>query len=116
MTPKGKVPWEDIDPTVFTDSDRTTYLFWGNTNCYYAKLKPTMIELDGPIHDVAVEKYTEAPWIHKRGDLYYLSYASGFSEKCAYATAPKITGPWTYRGLLAEMAGNSNTIHQSTIE
>lgn len=116
MTPKGKISWEDIDPTVFTDTDGTTYLFWGNTRCYYAKLKENMIELDGEIHDVELPHFTEAPYIHKRGDTYYLSYATGFPEKIAYATAPSITGPWTYRGLLAEGAANSNTIHQSIIE
>ncbi|MGC4031495.1 MAG: glycoside hydrolase family 43 protein [Tepidisphaeraceae bacterium] len=115
MTP-GKHSWEDIDPSVFTDADGTTYLFWGNVNCYYAKLKSNMTELDGPIQKIELTKFTEAPWIHKRGDLYYLTYATGFPEKIAYATSDKITGPWQYRGLLAEVAGNSNTIHQAIIE
>ncbi|MEO7934383.1 MAG: glycoside hydrolase family 43 protein [Chthoniobacterales bacterium] len=117
MTPNGKIGWEDIDPTVFTDDDGATYLCWGNTNCYMAKLKPNMTELDGPIQSVEnLPEYTEAPWLHKQGDMYYLSYASGFPEKISYATAPKITGPWTPRGVLAEVAGNSNTIHQAIIE
>jgi beta-xylosidase len=116
MTPAGKISWEDIDPAVFTDTDGTSYLYWGNTNCYYAKLKPNMIELDGPIVPVELPRFTEAPYIHKRGDLYYLSYATGFPEKIAYATATRVTGPWTYRGIVAEIAGNSNTIHQSIIE
>ena len=30
--------------------------------------------------------------------------------------APKITGPWTPRGLLAEFAGNCNTMHQAIID
>jgi beta-xylosidase len=112
--------WEDIDPTVFTDADGagggTTWLFWGNRTCYYAKLKPSLTELDGPIHIADVPNFTEAPWVHKRGNLYYLSYATGFPERIAYATAPSITGPWTARGILAEVAGNSNTIHQAIIE
>jgi hypothetical protein len=116
MTSNGGHGWEDIDPAVFTDTDGTSYLFWGNVNCFYAKLKPNMIELDGPIMPVELPWFTEAPWIHKRGNLYYLSYATGFPEKIAYATAPRITGPWTYRGLVAEVAGNSNTIHQAIIE
>lgn len=116
MTPKGKIGWEDIDPTVFTDTDGASYLYWGNTNCYYAKLKPNMTELDGPIVEVQLHGFTEAPYLHKRGGLYYLSYATGFPEKVAYATSSSVTGPWTYRGILAEIAGNSNTIHQSIIE
>lgn len=118
MTPHGKHSWEDIDPAVFTDDDGVSYLFWGNVNCYYARLKENMIELDGPIHRIAGDElhhFTEAPWVHKRRGLYYLTYASGFPEKIAYSTAQQITGPWKARGLLAEMAGNSNTIHQGII-
>jgi len=118
MTKATQISWDDIDPTVFVDTDGQAWLFWGNQKCYYAKLKASMIELDGPIHVLTPDLpgYTEAPWLHKRDGLYYLSYASGFPEKTAYATAPKITGPWTYRGLIAEVAGNSNTIHQAIIE
>jgi beta-xylosidase len=116
MTP-GKIGWEDIDPTVFIDTDGTAYLCWGNTRCYYVKLKPSMTELDGPIIPIEnLAGYTEAPWLHKHGNTYYLSYATGFPEKISYATAPKITGPWTPRGILAEVAGNSNTNHQAIIE
>lgn len=118
MTPDGKHSWEDIDPAVFTDDDGVSYLFWGNLNCYWARLKENMIELDGPINQIAADQlvnFTEAPWIHKKGGLYYLTYASGFPEKIAYSTAEQITGPWKPRGLLAEMAGNSNTIHQGII-
>jgi beta-xylosidase len=119
MTTATKISWDDIDPTVFIDGDGQAWLFWGNQKCYYAKLKPNMIELDGPIQivpDDQVKGYTEAPWIHQRGNLYYLSYATGFPERIAYSTAPKITGPWTPRGVIAEVAGNSNTIHQAIID
>ncbi|MEO0055889.1 MAG: hypothetical protein RLZZ50_1836 [Verrucomicrobiota bacterium] len=117
MTPKGKHAWEDIDPAVFIDGDGVAWLFWGNVHCYYAKLKPNMIELDGPIVEISgLDGFTEAPWIHKHRDTYYLSYANGFPEKISYATAPSIQGPWTSRGLLSEGAFNSNTIHQAVIE
>lgn len=116
MTSRARHGWEDIDPAIFTDKDGTSYLFWGNVNCYYAKLKPNMIELDGPIMPVEIPLFTEAPWIHHHGGLYYLTYASRFPEKTAYATSTSIKGPWTYRGLLAEGAGNCNTMHQSIIE
>jgi beta-xylosidase len=116
MTKATKITWDDIDPTVWIDDYGQAYLIWGNTACYCSKLKENMIELDGPIQTIDVPNFTEAPWIHKHGNLYYLSYATGFPEKTAYATAPKLTGPWTYRGLLAEMAGNCNTMHQSIID
>ena len=42
-----------------------------------------MIELDGPIVHVVLPRFTEAPWIHKRGDWYYLSYALNFPRRFA---------------------------------
>lgn len=111
-----KIGWDDIDPTVFIDDDGQAYLIWGNTQCYYAKLKENMTELDGPIVPVDLPRFTEAPWIHKRGEWYYLSYASEFPEKICYAMSKSITGPWEYKGILNELAGNSNTNHQAIIE
>lgn len=75
------IRWDDIDPTVYIDDDGQAYLFWGNTQCYYAKLKENMIELDGPIMPVQLPRFTEAPWIHKHNGWYYLSFASEFPEK-----------------------------------
>ncbi|WP_455170500.1 glycoside hydrolase family 43 protein [Aegicerativicinus sediminis] len=115
MTTGVGISWDDIDPTVFIEGDQA-YLFWGNTKCYWAKLKNNMIELDGEIHTVDLPNFTEAPWIHKKGDWYYLSYAYQFPEKTAYAMSKSIEGPWEYKGILNELAGNSNTNHQSIIE
>ena len=98
------------------DSDNQAYLFWGNTQCYYVKLKENMIDTLGPIVAVAnLPRYTEAPWIHKYIDNYYLSYATEFPEKIAYSMSKKITGPWEYKGILNEVAGNSNTNHQAIV-
>jgi beta-xylosidase len=110
------ISWDDIDPTVFIDDDGQAYLFWGNTQCYYAKLKENMTELDGPIMPVSLPRFTEAPWIHKKGDWYYLSFASEFPEKTCYAMSKNINGPWEYKGILNELAGNCNTNHQAIIE
>lgn len=110
------ITWDDIDPTVWIDDDGQAYLFWGNTCCYYAKLKDNMMELDGEIKVVDIPHFTEAPWIHKRGDWYYLSYAAWFPEKICYAMSRSIHGPWEYKGILNEIAGNSNTNHQAIVE
>ena len=89
-----KISWDDIDPTVFIDNDGQAYLYWGNSQCYYVKLKENMIDTIGPIVAVPnLPRYTEAPWIHKYKDWYYLSYASEFPEKTVYAMSKKITGP-----------------------
>ncbi len=116
MTKATPIGWDDIDPSVIVDDDGQACLFWGNTVCYYARLKENMIELDGPIKTIELPKFTEAPWIHKRNGWYYLSYATDFPEKIAYAMSRSIDGPWEYKGILNELAGNSNTNHQSIIE
>lgn len=116
MTTKTKISWDDIDPTVIVDDDGQAYLFWGNTVCNYVKLKENMIEMDGPMQTIDLPNFTEAPWIHKRKDWYYLSYAYQFPEKIAYAMSKSINGPWEYKGILNEVAGNSNTNHQAIID
>lgn len=116
MTKQTDIRWDDIDPSVYIDDDGQAYLFWGNTVCYYAKLKDNMIELDGIIKTIDLPNFTEAPWIHKKADNYYLSYAYQFPEKTAYAMSKSIEGPWEYKGILNELAGNSNTNHQAIIE
>ena len=116
MTTKTDIRWDDIDPSVFIDENGQAYLFWGNTVCYYAKLKENMIELEGEIKTIDLPNFTEAPWIHKKGDNFYLTYAYQFPEKTAYAMSKSIEGPWEFKGILNEIAGNSNTNHQAIIE
>ncbi|WP_240775584.1 glycoside hydrolase family 43 protein [Sphingobacterium psychroaquaticum] len=116
MTKDTEISWDDIDPTVFIDDNGQAYIFWGNTVCYYAKLKDNMTELDGPFKRVELPQFTEAPWVHKRDGWYYLSYASEFPEKTVYAMSRSIDGPWVYKGILNEVAGNSNTNHQAILD
>lgn len=111
-----EMDWDDIDPTVWIDDDGQAYLFWGNTVLRYAKLADNMIELDGPIVEVDVPDFTEAPWIHQYDGRYYLSYAYQFPEKIAYATADEITGPYEFQGVINQQVLNSPTNHQSIIE
>lgn len=110
--------WNDIDPTVFIDEDGTPWMSWGNGTCFLVKLKPDMIELDGEIRVIDVPKYVEGPWLHKRNDIYYLTYASMGKgrETISYATARSMEGPWTPQGELTGMAENSFTIHPGIIE
>ena len=110
--------WACIDPAIFTDDDGTPWIFWGNRECYYAKLKDNMIEIDGAIRKIDFPgfSFTEAPWVHKYNGKYYLTYATEFPEKIAYAMADNIQGPWEYKGILNEIAGNSNTNHQGIVE
>ena len=116
MTTNVSIDWDDIDPTVFIDDDGQAYLFWGNTSCKYVKLKENMIELEGDIQYLTLPSFTEAPWIHKRNNIYYLSYAASYPEQIHYATSNSITGPWTYKGILNQRITNSPTNHQSIIQ
>ena len=116
MTTQTPNDWDDIDPAVFIEENGEVYLFFGNLVPKYVKLKDNMIELDGPIQVIDVPHFTEAAWVHRKEDNYYLSYACYFPEKICYAMSDSIHGPWEYRGILNEIAGNTETNHQSIIE
>lgn len=119
MTSNGERGWwNDIDPTVLIDDDGTAWLCWGNGTCFIARLKDNMIELDGDIMVIDLPRYVEGPWLHKRGDMYYLTYASMGKgrENISYATADRMGDKWEYRGELTGMAENSFTIHPGIAE
>lgn len=115
--------WRTIDPTVFIDDDGQAWLFWGNRGCWAVKLNDDMISYDTDfgVKTISIEgemefPFTEAPWIHKKNNIYFLSFAVGFPERIGYAVSDKPDGPYTYKGIINEIAGNSNTNHQSIIE
>lgn len=114
----SKHSWACIDPAIFIDDDNTPYIVWGNRQCYIAKLKDNMIEIDGDIHQIALGDdypFTEAPWIHKHNGRYYLTYAVGWPERIGYAMSDNIMGTWRPMGLIDGVAGNSNTTHPSIV-
>ena len=110
--------WNDIDPTVMIDSDGTAWLSWGNGTCFLARLKPSMTELDGEILTLPMDNYVEGPWLYRRGEWYYMVYASmgRGRETISYAMARSVTGPWESKGELTGMAENSFTIHPGIAE
>ncbi len=115
--------WRTIDPSVFIDDDGQAWLYWGNGACWFVKLNEDMVSYDEAygVKEVKIEgempfPFTEAPWIHKKDNLYFLSFAIGFPERIAYAVSDKPYGPFVYKGIVNEIAGNSNTNHQSIIE
>lgn len=130
----------DIDPTVFIDDDGQAYLYWGNRKLSYILLNEDMISYDKDLgivdlipygtYDEGKEvpqhiidgfgpKFEEAPWVYKRGDLYYNIYAAGgVPEDLSYSTAPTATGPWTYRGIFMPVtdANQAFTNHPGIID
>ena len=121
----------DIDPAVFVDDDGQAYMYWGNRTppdggpispMKIAKLNNDMISIEpGSIKTVtlgngaAIPRWTEAPYMHKKGNTYYLSYARDYPEQIVYCTGPSPEGPWTFRGVINDRV-NSETNHQSIIE
>ncbi len=116
MTTQTPNDWDDIDPAIFTEDNGDTYMFFGNLVPKYVKLTDNLTALDGEIKVIDVPNFTEAAWVHKKGENYYLSYACEFPEKICYAMSKSIHGPWDFKGILNEVAGNTETNHQSIIE
>jgi len=115
--------WRTIDPSVFIDDDGQAWLFWGNGATWVCKLNADMISFDTTFGTKMVSitgsmdfPFTEAPWVHKKDGLYYLSFAAGFPERISYAVATSPAGPYIYKGILNEIAGNSNTNHQAIVQ
>ncbi len=106
----------NIDPAVFTDDDGQAYMFWGSWGaCRMVKLKDNMIQMDGAVQAVNASNFFEAPWVHKRNGIYYLTYASRYPSVIAYSTSTSINGPWAYRGILNDYVENSETNHPSIV-
>jgi beta-xylosidase len=121
--------WRNLDPAVFVDDDGRTYLYWGNGVLYWVELEQDMIHMKGEtyttdssgrmqnrdirgvqIHVITtLPGYTEAPWLSKHDDVYYLTYASDFPESISYATSASPEGPWQHRGVILDRVRNSST-------
>jgi len=109
MLPKPAGEKANLDPTMLIDDDGRGYIFWGNGRCYFARLKENLLELDSPIRVLDLPGFAEGAHIHKRNGWYYLSYGYGFPEKVAYAMSRDVNGPWEFKGILNEIAGNCET-------
>jgi beta-xylosidase len=129
-SPGKRHSWRTIDPAAFIDDDARlpdgqgqAWLYWGNGACWAVKLNEDMIsyDIEYGVKTISIEgdmefSFTEAPWVHKKDGIYFLSFAIGFPERIAFAVSDKPDVPYTYKGIINEIAGNSNTNHQSIIE
>lgn len=93
-----------------------------------ARLAPDMMQLaEAPRPALILDKegnrmlegdphrYFEAPWVHKVGSRYYLTYSTGGSHLICYAVGDSPYGPFTYAGeLLTPVEGW--TTHQAVTE
>lgn len=116
MLPSKNNTKANLDPSALIDDDGQAYIFWGNKQCYYAKLNDSMIGLDGEIKKVDLPEFEEGAHIHKRNGWYDLSYGFQMWEKVAYAMSRDINGPWEFKGILNELSGNCKTNRPCIIE
>ncbi|WP_442482613.1 family 43 glycosylhydrolase [Aeoliella sp. SH292] len=89
-----------IDPMVFVDDDGQAYLYWGQGRCKAVPLADDMISFDpAEVRDITPPGYNEGPFVHRRDDVYYLSW-SEFDTRdprysVAYGTSGSPLGPFT---------------------
>jgi hypothetical protein len=110
---------EDIDPTVFIDDDGQAYMYWGNPNVYYVKLNEDMISYSGEITKIEskAKNYQEGPWVYKRGEHYYMAYASTCCpEGIGYSMSRSPAGPWEFKGQIMDPDPVSSGNHPGIID
>ncbi|HVU35572.1 MAG TPA: family 43 glycosylhydrolase [Opitutaceae bacterium] len=113
----------DIDPCVFIDRDGRAYLYYAmHSRLFVAKLKPSLLELDGPpaqIGGLPAPGLIEGPFVFERKGIYYLTYphAAHRTERLEYSTGPGPLGPFRTAGvILDESPDGCWTVHQSIVE
>ncbi len=95
---------ESRDMTLFKDDDGRAYLVYsseGNATMHVSLLSEDYLKPVGRVVRILENHFREAPAVFKRGGTYYLvtSGCTGwYPNRASYATAPKITGPWTVQG------------------
>lgn len=132
--------WNDIDPTVWIETDENgqeqIFLAWGNGKLYVCQLNADMVsvkDLDGDgavtfgtdlVSVVPPSSFTEAPWIYRRQDEngkaygdYYLFYAYGWREQLAYSrTSDLFSGEWENTAVIMRPTATSNTNHPAVFD
>lgn len=112
---------EPIDPAVFIDRDNRIYMAFGTRVPKLVKLSSDLKHIEGGITNSRIEgapsgaPYGEAPWLYRRGSLYYFVYSTGWPGQVAYATARKVAGPYRFRGIVLDRM-NSMTNHESIVD
>ncbi|HEX2845175.1 MAG TPA: glycoside hydrolase family 43 protein [Chitinophagaceae bacterium] len=106
----------NLDPSVIIDNDGQAYIFWGNKQCYYAKLKSNMIQLDSLVQTISLPGFMEGVHVYKRKGWYYLMYGYEFPEKVAYAMSRNIHGPWIFKGVVNDIVFNCETNRPATLD
>ena len=111
-----------IDPSVLIDKDGSAYLFYSLNEIFVAKLKPSMLEIDGEpsvIANLPTKGLLEGPFVFEHNGLYYLTYphVENKTERLEYATGTSPAGPFKPAGvILDESTSGCWTVHHSILE
>ena len=98
---EGLVKTEARDPGILQDADGTNYLVFGTFRYFIARLGKDMVSLAEAPRPLKIEKAIgpyakgltdDKPFLHRRGDLYYLSWGS------YYAIGRSPYGPFETQG------------------
>lgn len=101
MIADGLTPVEERDPGILMDVDGVNYIIFGTWDFYIARLAddmvslaeaPRLIHLDHKAGPYGEGKTDDKPFLHRRGDIYYLSWG------CFYAVSESPYGPYRYKG------------------
>ena len=114
-----------IDPAVFTDTDGTPYLYWGNGSAFVVPLNPDMVSFDpAKVRRIdGLDGFGEGMFVRERGGTYHLTWSIGAytssDYRVGYATATSPAGPFTNRGVILskdERQGILGTGHDSVLQ
>jgi len=121
----GSRPGQMIDPAVFTDTDGTTYLYWGNGSAYVVPLNADLVSFDpAKVRTLTgLAGFREGLFMNKRAGTYYLSWSiddtGSENYRVGYATGSSPFGPFTNRGEILTKdtsLGIKGTGHHSIIQ
>jgi beta-xylosidase len=96
---KGAFKGQMIDPMAFRDDDGSTWLYFGQRNCYAVKLDDDLTSFSSAnVKRVTPRGYNEGSFVFKRGDAYYLMWSEHDTRSPAYCVAYAMgkspTGPF----------------------
>lgn len=119
----GAYSGQAIDPMVLTDSDGTSYLYWGQGALRVVPLNADMTSYDAArVRTITPARYNEAPFVFERNGTYYLMWSENDTRsedyRVAYATSSSPTGPFTNRGVILSKdlgLGIRGTGHHSVV-
>lgn len=115
--------FEAIDPMVFVEGEKAWFYAGGSAGSKLRvfEMADNMVSFKREVKIEQPPHFTEAPFMHRRGKIYYLSYSHGRwndSSYCVhYATSASPAGPWKYRGKILESdATRQGPGHHSLVE